>query len=501
MPHRLEVPMNHVRMILLAVVLMMRPAVDVLAQDDFGDFFNSADPEFMKLKTQTEERFAKMTVLDAEFAGILNRAWKELELSTGIPADSEPKPHDIPTARLSEKPPAVKPQEAEPVPGPEPVSEITPETIARYGSPVTYFRTMFPFKFDPALNVPLNGVSEASISKYWESMSSADYKSAVTLLIQVRSQLALNDWGYCTLLDRAAETVCGADSRERPLFIWFMLVKSGYDARIGFSGDLVYVLLPSREMMYNTPYYDFNGIRYFLTRLGGTPETVTALYTYEGSYKEANQHVEFSMPKIPDISKALYEKPFSFTYDGKEYTIKARVNRNMVDFFDTYPQTDLGVYFAAATTGETAQSLKDGLVPLIEGRKTTDAVNLLLRFVQTAFPYKTDGDQFGREKFMFPEETLYYPYSDCEDRSFLFAYLVDGLLKLDVVGLDYPGHVATAVHFPDIMPGDAVEYEGTRYVICDPTYINAEAGECMPSFKNVAPKIVKFSGTRQGNEQ
>ena len=76
-----------------------------------------------------------------------------------------------------------------------------------------------------------------------------------------------------------------------------------------------------------------------------------------------------------------------------------------------------------------------------------DAVNVLLRFVQTGFSYLTDSEQFGREKFMFPEETLSYPYSDCEDRSFLFAYLVSSLLGLDVIGLDYPGHVATAVKF------------------------------------------------------
>jgi len=471
-------------------------AAEVRAQDDFGDFFNSADPEFMKLKEQTEERFSKMTVLDAEFAGILNRAWKELELSTGIPADSEPKPRDIPTARPSEKLPAAKPQEAEPVSVQEPAPEITPETISRYGSPVTYFRTVFPFNFDPSLKVAINGISEASISKYWETVSSGDYKSAVALLLQVRSQLALNDWGYCMLLERAADTVCGADSRERPLLIWFMLVKSGYDARIGFSGNLVYVLLPSSEMIYNTPYYEFSGVRYFLTQLGGTPETVSSLYTYEGTYKEASQRVDFAMPMIPDISKTLYEKPLSFSYDGRDYIINARVNRNMIDFYNTYPQTDLGIYFSAATTDETAQSLQDGLAPLIRDRSTTDAVNLLLRFVQTAFPYKTDGEQFGREKFMFPEETLFYPYSDCEDRSFLFAYLITGLLNLDVVGLDYPGHVATAVRFPDAIPGDAVTHNGGQYVICDPTYINADAGECMPSFKGVTPKIVPYSVTQ-----
>ena len=47
------------------------------------------------------------------------------------------------------------------------------------------------------------------------------------------------------------------------------------------------------------------------------------------------------------------------------------------------------------------------------------SVNRLLRFVQTAFEYKTDEDQFNTENYLFPLETLHYPYSDCEDRSAL----------------------------------------------------------------------------------
>ena len=114
------------------------------------------------------------------------------------------------------------------------------------------------------------------------------------------------------------------------------------------------------------------------------------------------------------------------------------------------------------------------------------------RFVQTAFDYKTDDQQFGKEKYLMMEETLHYPSSDCEDRSIMFSYLVKTLLKLDVVGLDYPGHIATAVKFNSDLTGDRVTHNGKVYVICDPTYINADAGMEMPQFKNVEPKIIQF---------
>ena len=92
---------------------------------------------------------------------------------------------------------------------------------------------------------------------------------------------------------------------------------------------------------------------------------------------------------------------------------------------------------------------------------------------------------------MFPAETIYYPYSDCEDRSFLFAWLVENLLGLETVGLDYPGHVATGVKFNTDIDGDHVIIGKTTYTICDPTYINAEAGMAMPDFKNIKPEIIR----------
>jgi hypothetical protein len=131
------------------------------------------------------------------------------------------------------------------------------------------------------------------------------------------------------------------------------------------------------------------------------------------------------------------------------------------------------------------------LKQILEGRSQAEAANILLRFVQTGFQYKTDAQQFGREKAFFPEETLYYPYCDCEDRSVLFSYLVRKLLKLEVLGLDYPGHVATAVRFQEEIPGDAISYDGKRYVICDPTYINADLGMAMPEFKDKKPQIIQ----------
>ncbi|MBK6681728.1 MAG: hypothetical protein IPG53_17890 [Ignavibacteriales bacterium] len=94
---------------------------------------------------------------------------------------------------------------------------------------------------------------------------------------------------------------------------------------------------------------------------------------------------------------------------------------------------------------------------------------------------------------MFAEETLYYDFTDCEDRSVLFAHLIQMFTNLKVVGLDYPGHIATAVELKSAKNGDSITYKGRKFIICDATYIGAGIGECMTEFKNVTPEIIEIN--------
>jgi hypothetical protein len=161
-----------------------------------------------------------------------------------------------------------------------------------------------------------------------------------------------------------------------------------------------------------------------------------------------------------------------------------------VQFYKTFPQADYKVYFSKYNSPLLTNTILVQLSKLVQNKTEIEAVNMLLRFTQTAFNYKTDQKQFHYEKVMFPEETLYYPYSDCEDRSIMFAYLVKNILGLDVVGLKFADHLATAVAFHSKVSGDSFVFNNKRYTIADPTYINANVGMTMPQYKNKSFKII-----------
>ena len=130
--------------------------------------------------------------------------------------------------------------------------------------------------------------------------------------------------------------------------------------------------------------------------------------------------------------------------------------------------------------------------PLISEKTNKEKIDVLLDFIQQAIPYQTDQEQFGKEKYMFAEECLFYPYSDCEDRTVLLAQMVKHYTNLPSIAVEFPEHVALAVDLGEDGQGTFIRHKGKKYIICDPTYINAKSGMLPDEFKDVKPKIVIY---------
>ena len=72
---------------------------------------------------------------------------------------------------------------------------------------------------------------------------------------------------------------------------------------------------------------------------------------------------------------------------------------------------------------------------------------------------------------------------------------------MDVIGVRFEGnqasngigHITCAISFKEEVAGDYYMYKNRRYVVCDPTYINAGIGQAMPCYKNSTPEIIPIS--------
>lgn len=419
----------------------------------------------------------------------------------------EEKAADKPTAQ-PEKKPVVEVVEAEPEAEPAPVVEAgrRPEPAAEPRLPVSSTpmsplyrgesgrsKVMYgglAFYLNNSLNrkCSLNGLNENAIADAYEALCNSDYKPLLADCAQIRKDLRLNDWGVFTLVRQVADTYCGT-ANESIVMQQFLLNEMGYKARMArkATGDKMMLFVATDCAIYAHPYITLNGQNYY--NLSGNNEQCQ-FYMCQKDSPKAKNSVGMQLKEAPLFPGTVV----SSTHQAKGSAARVTVDvpKALMDFYKDYPQCDYSVYFNAPVNAAMENRILSSLAPLVQGRNEADAANILINFVQTAFQYQTDGQQFGYEKPFFVEELFYYPYSDCEDRAMLFSYLVRKLLGLDVVLLDYPEHIATAVRFNGNVSGDYLMVNGRKYTVCDPTYIGASIGMTMPRYKTVSAKVLKY---------
>lgn len=368
---------------------------------------------------------------------------------------------------------------------------------------INFYGCALKIHFDSHLRVKAASTKENDVAKYLKDMSAND-RYAQDLwneLTDIVDTHGLNEWGYYCLLRSIADKVFTNDN-DRVLFCFYMLRNEGnFKTRVARgkeSGALSLLIAIDNKLdvySYNFFRFDDNGskVKYYMVFGGKGNEPV---YSYDICKQDAEKRqMSLDFNSNLNMGKCDIVRTLSLTKDKK---ITLPYNSSHIAYLNDVPMTVFPIYFASPISIEAQNELNTNLAAMRAEKTPYEFIDMLLHFVQNAFDYKTDDDQFGYEKYFYPEEVIAYPYSDCEDRAALFSWLVTTYTDAKVIGLQYEGHVATAVFFGDDFKakGDAFTYGGKRYYVCDPTYINASVGMTMPQFIGKTPKVIKLKKSR-----
>ena len=464
---------------IFAVFVLVAVAPVLFATSEYEEWINIKNKDFNKAQEKQ----------DKEFLEKLKNDWKEFEASKGLTPLGAPKPASLPTA------PAV--DLAAPKSTPAKLKKLPPQKrpLASLQAPaddaleVSFYKTALGFTPDLEPEFELHAINKDEIARFWRTASETDYETAKKELLFYKDKLNLNDYGLLALTQNFSNAAF-ENKNTAKLYAWFLMNKMSYDVRVGFNSAQVFLLAPANGNVFQKPYFTLGGKKYFV--LDAPARDLKSLTIYGAPYAKDAKPLDLGVNKNILLAKDGAQKALEWTYLQKKYTLKIPYNKNLIDFYKDYPQVDYAVYFAASHSQEFKRALLGALSADLKGKSEYEAVNFLLAFVQNAFAYKTDDEQFGREKVMFPEETVFYPFSDCEDRSILFAFLVRELLGLKVVGLKYEDHLSTAVAFSSKIKGDEIRHGKLAYTICDPTYIGAKAGQAMPKYKSATFEVIEI---------
>lgn len=510
---------------ILLVCQMLMVTVSASAQS-FEEYKRQQQAKYNSyVQKKTEEFRAYRDRVNAEYADYMRKAWTREEAQPAKPLPKRPEPPkpvvrvaidipqfdaipigdvvkpEVPDFRKPEPIIPVdelerlvitEPEEDEPSGVEEPVElteDVEPEEeVKPEGFAFSWCGQTWRVPLEKEHRFHLKSVNEADVADAWKILSEAKYGSVVAACLKIRDKYQLPDWGYLHFLEAMANAFLPGMPNEARLLEMFILSQSGYQVRIARSNGQLYLLVPSSGEIYEYSFLTKGGRKYYIVdkSLGRG-----SLFVFERDFPHA-QPFTWQIGKLPLLagerqSRTLHGRRFP------EVQATVEVGKNLVEFMNSYPRSnDWNNYAFASLSDEAKKGLYPALRQSIKGKTKKEAVETLLDFVQTAFDYKTDQEQFGKERPLFGDETLYYPYCDCEDRSILFSILVRELVGLDVVLLNYPEHLATAVCFTENVEGDYMMLEGKRYVVCDPTYVGSHVGEAMPYCKDTKATIIKL---------
>ena len=479
----------------LKTVLISTILISILFADDGFKRLNQED--YKKWMQNEQVEFIKyQKTLDEEFADMLQKDWKVFMGTYDLKPLKKPKPKVFPKAKEKKLTKVEIKKSKKVIIEPIVIKKIEPIKVKPIKIQKPNFRKVklnfysqeVNLKYDSRHKIYIDKYTKESIANYWNNMSRIDYKILIKQLNDYSNDLNLNDWAKYKLIHKLGIQIHNDDNLAN-LFSWFILTKMGYDMKIGFNSGKIYLLANTQNKLYQVSYFSLNNKRYYVLNPSGKSGSLEQVFTYNGNYPNSTKLFSLDIKKPIKLTNKVVNKTIRFGYNGEMYNIDTKYSNSLVEFYKTYPQSDYKVYFDSEKQNLTYYMLKD-IKPLIQNKTEIEAVNFLLRLTQKSFEYQTDPQQFGYEKVFFPEETLAYPYSDCEDRAIFFSFLVKNLLNLDVVGVKYSGHLATAVAFSTPISGDGFNYKGKKYTITDPTFINANAGLTMPKYRGEKFKII-----------
>ena len=326
--------------------------------------------------------------------------------------------------------------------------------------------------YDPEIRHTFSGkLEEQTIVDFYEALEDVNYEPLVDALQRQKRRLALNDWLIYELVQQAiAKIYLGNARKEKTLTTWFLLSKLGYDTRLAFLKNEVFIYVRSLEDIYETPLIEDHGQKFVGLTEMQYKRTSSSKGVYLLNFLAAPNGVpfSFSLDELPQLKPNKQQKKFDFEWKATYYEITVQCDRTLVEVMEKYPVIGETDYLKTPFSPSLQKSLLPQIRKIITGKTTKEALEIIATFTRSAFTYKEDETYFGRSKPMIRDEVFFYPYSDCEDRSAVFYGLVDALLDLPMIIVAFPDHLTVAVAL-DQPIGPSIRYKGKKFYIVDPT--------------------------------
>ena len=351
-------------------------------------------------------------------------------------------------------------------------------TPDKFGDEANYHRFAMPFyeqpvtiTYDPDMRVDEpRTLDNVGIRQVVRQLDRRPTHALLNSLLEAKRAYVLNDFLFYRLARTAVQIIYeGRGGNAQEVTLYKLLTDAGFDARLTFRGDRLYVNVYTTEELFEVPIIDVRGRPYAnISCLDGGCNGRQRLYIFNDQANPNGRSFSFQLRSWPELAVRPVAKDLRFNYHGSTQELSVTFDQTLVDIMAEYPFIHEYCYLETPLSYTLSSSLLPQLRERMRGLDQRQRLEFLASFTRSAFAYKEDNENFGRSKPMVPEELFGYAFSDCEDRSALFYALVRDLLDEPMAVVAYDDHLTVAIG-SETLEGDSFRYGGRRYVFCDPT--------------------------------
>ena len=451
---------------------------------------------FEQMRKEMRAEFAEYQKQnEREYARYLRQTWQEYRLEKGIEPFERPKPDNLPPASPQKRPSktselivAPKPDGLQTPPLPPIIFEEKKKEVGKYNVQIAFYGSTLQFthNIEPC---QLAQVREKQIADLWGTIWQTKNGSLFTDLITVKLEMRLNDWAFFCLLKQTARQLPQLkDDNTRTIFhalrltyIWLRHQNGDYRQRSSPISSH-----PRKSICLQLPAGKRKEILLVHRREKPSATPVRTLPSLS-----RNKQRPFSLAITEPMLLAEDYRDTNRTY--RDCSLNSPVNQNRISFFNDMPHTDLAVYADMPVDVAFAENTCQGLGSRIAPLSREDALNFYCISPNRLSVTRQTASNSAANDRSSPKRLSTTPIPIAKTERSSSPWLVRRLLKQEIVLLHYSDHVATGVRIEKEIPGSYIRTGDKRYLICDPTYIGADIGQCMPGYEKEKPRIIKLN--------
>ena len=196
---------------------------------------------------------------------------------------------------------------------------------------IDFYEGTFNFSTDKSLNVKLaDSLSSKNVTAFYRQLQASNHQDLIKSLIAYKTKYELNDWLFYQLIRRTAEALSPKKENYHryTLYKWFLMSKSGYDAKIAIGNNQIIFYVRNDEDISDIPFFLIDQKKYMCLNY----HDYGKLFKKEDTYLPVSLKVEgakeafsYKVTRMPDFKPSeYYEKEIAFNYNHKAYHLRLR---------------------------------------------------------------------------------------------------------------------------------------------------------------------------------